>query len=284
MRNRSEGLSISDVASLVGVPSATLRSWERRYGWPAPMRTTGTHRRYSSADVERIRLLTAEIAKGHSISDAVAAATELERRRHDRFVHQIVVAAVAMDTRQIRAALSKVERSLAPEEIVIRVALPALHEIGRRWAEQTCDVAGEHLATGEIRRMLARLLERSLGPRPARGTILLAAGPADLHTVGMEAFSVLLAQERWNPISLGALTPASSLTQAVQAIQPSATIVVSHIAEGRRAAVSSLRAVAAQRHGALFYAGNAFAMASGRRNLPGTYLGTAMLQAAEAVG
>jgi len=284
MGNRSGGLSISEVASLVGVPAATLRSWERRYGWPAPIRTSGTHRRYSAADVERIRLLTAEIAKGYSISDAVATATELEQRRHDRLVLQIVDAAAAVDAREIRAALAKVERSLEPAEIIVRVVLPALQEIGRRWAERTCDVAGEHLATGEIRRMLGRLLERSLGPRPTRGTILLAAGPADLHTVGMEAFSVLLAQERWNPISLGALTPVSSLTHAVQAIHPRATIVVSHTAEGRRAAASSIRAVAAQRAGALFYAGNAFATASGRRNLPGTYLGTAMLPAVEAVG
>ena len=31
-------LSISDLAERTGVPQATLRSWEARYGFPAPAR------------------------------------------------------------------------------------------------------------------------------------------------------------------------------------------------------------------------------------------------------
>ncbi len=40
-------LTISDLARLTGVPSATLRSWESRHGFPRPTRLAGGHRRYA---------------------------------------------------------------------------------------------------------------------------------------------------------------------------------------------------------------------------------------------
>lgn len=39
-------ISIGEVAQIMGVTSATIRSWESRYGWPQPVRTRGSHRRY----------------------------------------------------------------------------------------------------------------------------------------------------------------------------------------------------------------------------------------------
>ena len=40
-------LTIGDLAHRTGVPISTLRSWERRYGFPEPRRQRGGHRRYS---------------------------------------------------------------------------------------------------------------------------------------------------------------------------------------------------------------------------------------------
>ena len=38
--------SVGDAARLLEVSPSTLRSWERRYGFPRPIRTSGGHRRY----------------------------------------------------------------------------------------------------------------------------------------------------------------------------------------------------------------------------------------------
>ena len=48
-------LSIGDVVAATGVGEATLRAWERRFGFPAPRREPSGHRRYSAGEVERIR-------------------------------------------------------------------------------------------------------------------------------------------------------------------------------------------------------------------------------------
>jgi DNA-binding transcriptional MerR regulator len=62
--------SIGAVATMVGVPSATLRSWEERYGVVQPVRSDGGHRLYSRLDVERLRFLADRIAEGMSAGDA----------------------------------------------------------------------------------------------------------------------------------------------------------------------------------------------------------------------
>ena len=46
---------IRTVASLTGISPTTLRAWERRYGLPAPRRSSSAYRLYSDRDVERIR-------------------------------------------------------------------------------------------------------------------------------------------------------------------------------------------------------------------------------------
>ena len=49
---RRARMSIGDVAKIMGVTPATIRSWESRYGWPRPIRTTGAHRRYEPDALE----------------------------------------------------------------------------------------------------------------------------------------------------------------------------------------------------------------------------------------
>ncbi|HEU4488470.1 MAG TPA: MerR family transcriptional regulator, partial [Actinomycetota bacterium] len=51
---RATQLTIGDVVKATGVGEATLRAWERRFGWPVPQRQPSGHRRYTREDVERI--------------------------------------------------------------------------------------------------------------------------------------------------------------------------------------------------------------------------------------
>jgi DNA-binding transcriptional MerR regulator len=65
-------LPIASVSSLLGIPVPTIRSWERRYGFPVPARTQGRHRRYSMEEVDQLRKLRDEITRGLPARDAVA--------------------------------------------------------------------------------------------------------------------------------------------------------------------------------------------------------------------
>jgi DNA-binding transcriptional MerR regulator len=62
--------SIGAVAAMLGVPQATLRSWEDRYGVVSPERTRGGHRLYSRAQIDELRFVIGEMARGASAADA----------------------------------------------------------------------------------------------------------------------------------------------------------------------------------------------------------------------
>ena len=57
-------LSIGEVSAILGIPVPTLRSWERRYGFPQPVRTEGGHRRYSDAHLAQLRRIRDGINPG----------------------------------------------------------------------------------------------------------------------------------------------------------------------------------------------------------------------------
>ncbi len=68
-------LSIGDVVGATGVGEATLRAWERRFGFPEPRREPSGHRRYSADDVERIRSVVRERARGLALAAAIERVT-----------------------------------------------------------------------------------------------------------------------------------------------------------------------------------------------------------------
>ena len=273
-------LTTSEVASLTGVPVPTIRSWERRYGWPNPRRTDGGHRRYTNEEVKQLRWLRDEVTAGRSAQQAVALLRRLAAQRKKEYADRLVAGALGLDQQQIRAALDAASSALTVEQTIDGVVLPALKEIGTKWERGICDVAGEHLASAFIRQWLGDVLEQSRPTTNAR-TLVVSTGPADFHSIGLEAFSVYLARRGWNPLVLGALTPVASLVEAVRRLDAYGAVVVCHLGVTRRAALESIRAVAALPGADVYYAGNGFAGARARRGVPGTYLGTDMAAASD---
>ena len=49
------GIRTNAAAEVLGVSPNTLRSWERRYGFPTPKRTPGNHRNYELVELQTLR-------------------------------------------------------------------------------------------------------------------------------------------------------------------------------------------------------------------------------------
>src|SRR5436190_12752300 len=62
--------SISAVARMVGVPVATLRTWEERYAVVVPDRNASGHRLFSRGQVEQLRFVRMRMAEGMGAADA----------------------------------------------------------------------------------------------------------------------------------------------------------------------------------------------------------------------
>jgi DICT domain-containing protein len=67
----ARGLGIGEVVERTGVAEATLRMWERRYGFPVPERLASGHRRYSEREVGLIRAVAAKRGAGLALPVAI---------------------------------------------------------------------------------------------------------------------------------------------------------------------------------------------------------------------
>lgn len=265
------GIVISEVSRLLGVPMPTLRSWEVRYGIPSSAHVKGRHRRYSPVELHTLRLMHDEIARGRR----AAAAAQTVRRLLDppesaaAFIARLLSAAARLDGLAVQEVLDDAGATLGLTHCVDQVLLPGLRQVGTWWAAGRCDAGPERLVTQAARGWLYR--HRSTGGHHEAGSVVLACGPRDAHTVGLEAFAAVLATHGWDCHVLGARTGPAALTTAVDEIAPAAVVVVSHLSSGRRGAIDCLTA-AKQAGATTFYAGNAF---TGHRRspTPGTYLG-----------
>ena len=266
-------LTIREASRLLAVPVSTLRSWELRYGLPRTARTEGGHRRYLAAALDELRLMRDEIARGKRAAEAAASTRLLLGRAGPArgFVDRLLTAARDMDPGMARVCLDDSAHELGLGATIDDVLLPAMRQIGRWWETGHCDVGHEHLTTEAARTWLGRVV--AFAPEPHRtGRILLACGPSDTHSLGLEAFGALLTHSGWPCRTLGARTPVATLVTTAAAVDARAIVVISHVSAGRRPAVEAITAAAALGV-PVFYAGNAFIARPVRRRLPGTYLG-----------
>ena len=69
--SEDEGASIGEVSERAGIPVETLRTWERRYGFPDPERTESGHRRYDDETVLKLELISQALEHGHRAGQLV---------------------------------------------------------------------------------------------------------------------------------------------------------------------------------------------------------------------
>ena len=277
--NDTDGLPISEVSRLLAVPVPTLRSWELRYGIPDTARSVGNHRRYFPEQLHALRLMRDEIVRGKRASAAarsVRAVLGMTGPASD-LVDEFLSCSRAGDPPGVRDVLTRAERLLGLGGCIDDVLMPGMRQIGLWWATGHCDVDEERLTTESVRAWLNDLT--AVAPSPNQlGPVLLAGGPSDLHTLGIEALATLLRYRGWNCRVLGARVPSDALVTSARGTGAVAVVVVSHLASGRLRAVDSIRRC--DRAGMkVFYAGNAFGSTKSRAGVPGTYLGTRLGEA-----
>lgn len=215
-------MRIGEVARRTSVPPATLRVWERRYGVLQPERTAGGHRRYTTADVSRIRQLVGRIRDGVPISVAAAEVLRAERDTIDEhdvelLRSQLWAAMDGLDAGAARSLASAALRRWSPLAALDAVVVPLLHRLGDDWRASPRSVAREHVATSALRSLLVEHLAASVPDGPV---CLTFAPEGERHDVGLIMAAIALSEAGWRPVVLGADTPRTSVEALLDELEP----------------------------------------------------------------
>jgi DNA-binding transcriptional MerR regulator len=242
---------IKEFSAMVGVPEATLRAWERRYGLLVPERSTGGFRLYSRADERRIRAMQAHMTRGLAAAQAAALALAESRQEivapahPEALIDALIEATEAYDATRFDTLLDAAFEH--GQLTTIRdVVLPALREIGLRWEREQLTVGHEHFASHLIERRLLALAqgwEAGRGPRA-----LLACPPRERHTLGLVCFGLVLADQGWRIAYLGADTPISQILEVSASMRPNAVVLCSRDPVNMLREAGGLAEVGAREH------------------------------------
>lgn len=181
--------SLGAVVRLTGLSAHTIRAWERRYEAVKPARTPGGTRRYTRAEIARLRLLRAAVEAGHRIG-ALAGLSDAEIEIHLSPLEP----PTPPPLEQVRAAVERIDASeaerllvmhysvLGPVAFARRIAAPLLRDVGERWESGTLSVAAEHLVSAVVRGLLGDALRAA--PSGSGPAVVFTTPAGERHEFG----------------------------------------------------------------------------------------------------
>ena len=236
-----QGYSIRVASRLTGVSSDTLRMWERRYGFPKPLRNESQVRVYTDADIERLVLIARALKAGYRSGEVIhrgseelrsllfaSAQAEAETDRRTPTVESLMSLLVADDPDGLRDELRRSVALLGPKQFLTDVAAPLVEQVGVAWAAGRIAIRHEHLMS-EVLSSRLRLLLSAYEGRASAPVVLLATLSDEQHGLGLDMVALYLALEGATPRILGVNTPPDQIAEAAVAL--SADVVGLSISE-----------------------------------------------------
>lgn len=280
------------VAHRTGLPAATFRAWERRYGLPAPRRGQNKQRSYSEQDVLALGWLRDRLAEGLTISVAVTLLREQLQRplRASRAARppatlaaELEQALLLFDGPAADLVLAEAFALYPLERVCLDVLQPMLVSVGERWHADQVGPPQEHFASSFTRRRLVDLLQAAAPPGGDRLAVA-ACAPDDWHEVGLLMVSLFLARRGWRVAYLGGSLPAAGLADTLARLRPAA-LLLSASTDDTAATLADLAAVVTglpPPRPIVAFGGAPFEQAPRLREaVPGIYLGPNAETAAE---
>jgi DNA-binding transcriptional MerR regulator len=245
------------VSKLTGLPTDTLRAWERRYRAVTPARDR-RGRVYSDDDVQRLRLLRLAVASGHSIGRVAALGNEDLRRltassaaeTHAALAigpttldrSMLHAALLAFDTAAVDHEFWRLAAAVPPVEFVQDVLMPTLREVGENWNQAQGQIAYEHLTSAAVRHLLGSFL-RMYARRDASIRLLFATPPRERHEIGILGAAMLATSQGFAVSYVGPDLPVREIVAAVRASQARVLVIGLTLAGNGHPRKRDLRAI-----------------------------------------
>ena len=223
---------IGAVAKLTGLRPDRIRVWERRYGAIRPQRTDSNHRRYTSSDIERLKLLQKAAEGGHSLASLASLSNQEimaltvprsetlpSPRKRNRGGPEALVGLALEAVRQcnlnafeelLEEAALQLDRFSLLEDFVG----PLLVEVGSDWNTGKLRIWQKHLAFIVSRTFMDSLGDPGVSASAPR--VVIATPIGHLHELGAQMAVVTARSIGWRPVYLGVNLPAEEIAAAAE--------------------------------------------------------------------
>jgi DNA-binding transcriptional MerR regulator len=205
-------------AAMLGVSPSTLRSWERRFGFPQPCRTPGGHRQF---DLTQIEALRGALEQTHNISSAIAVARE--RGAGPASPARLRSAVGRFDEAEAERVLEESLAVRSLERTVDEVLLQALEQLDADGSD--CSAEFGFACRWAVGWLAAAM--RLTPPASRNESVLIfdTGGVCDIEALHAQALELVLRRAGLRTLTFGAAVDPTRLSRALQALEPSAVVL-----------------------------------------------------------
>lgn len=223
-------MNIAAVERDCGLPKETLRVWERRYGFPTPLRDARDERLYPADQVAKLRQLRRLVDAGHRPGKVVnLPPQELAALLHgldapaSQMNHieaqQVLAHLAAYEAERLREYLSGLVTRLGLRGFVAEVGPHLAQAVGAAWAQGELEIHQEHLFTEQFTAVMRTAMNSVLcGAPQGRPLVLLSTFPQEPHSLGLLMAEAMFVLEGCRCVSLGVQTPVADIAAAARAM------------------------------------------------------------------
>ena len=213
--------SITEIEQETGISRDTLRVWERRYGFPAPLRNQRSERLYTGQQLTRLRLLKQLLDSGMRPGKLV----RLDEQQLRQLTSQPEITApestdieVLLETLRsgpryaLLARLEALQQQNGLRSFLTDVVAPMNLAVGDAWFSGRIGIIDEHHYAEQVRRVLTTALGRlPTGSENLR--VLLTTLPGELHGIGLLMVACMLCLEGAQVLLIGVQTPLEEIVR-----------------------------------------------------------------------
>jgi len=232
MPAQEETFSIGTVERDTGISRDTLRIWERRYGYPQPLRNAKGERIYPESQLRHLqklrRFLDQGMRPGKLLRLTEAEFMALEEKSageqalslsvsapESPLVVACLTAVQQRDEQALLDALGLAYQQYGMADFIRQLAAPCVTAVGDAWARGDIEVYQEHFFT-QVMTQFLNIEIAKMRNGVSRPLVLLGSLPGELHTLGLSMTAAMLACHGLASIQLGASMPVDQLSKAAQ--------------------------------------------------------------------
>lgn len=201
-----------------GILPDTLRKWETRYGFPAPVRSPNGTRAYTENDLQKLKAVKKLLDQGHRPAKILNDLSTLEcdvvtnLETYSEKVKSIYFAAQNGNLDKSLLLLKSSQNSLSALDFAEDICAPLTALIGEGWGSGELPVHLEHALSEQLHAVLS--IDQPCFFDTSASLAILTTLSNENHTIGLRIANSILNDAGCRTIYLGAGLPISEIIKA----------------------------------------------------------------------
>ena len=229
--------SISDIADITGIKSATLRIWEQRYQIIHAKRSANNIRYYDDFDLRIFLNISCLIENGFKISkiaemsDAQRAeiiqTLAIQQLNAPVVIQELIEQTLSLNEQSFKNTLQTCIKELGVLETMLQCVYPFLSRVGLLWQTGLIAPAQEHFASSLIKqRLIVAIDELPIPDSSIKNKFILFLPEGEFHEIALLLAQFMVRANGFQSLYLGQNLPIPYVQEVVASYDPNYIITI----------------------------------------------------------